>query len=113
MKNKIRVLGQEYKIILDSSETNPKLEDNYGYLEPYSKKIVIDNSIDQDNGKTVVEGIDRFVNKIYRHEILHAFFQESGIRYKYSKDEEEFIVAWIAVQFPKMKKIFEELGVDQ
>jgi hypothetical protein len=43
---------------------------------------------------------------------MHAFFCESGITYRYSKDEEDFLVDWIARMYPKMKKIFEELGVE-
>lgn len=111
MKSKITVLGQEYQLLLSDSAENPKLEDSYGYIEPYSKQIVVDKTISTTSDKHTIENIDAFVRKVYRHEILHAFFEESGINYKYSKDEEDFLVDWFAKQFPKIRKIFDELGV--
>lgn len=117
MKDKITILGQEYTIVQDTPKNNPKLEDNYAYVEPYAKKIVVDKTIDVSIGvpsgrPDAIENIDGFINKVYRHEIIHAFFTESGIDYNLSKDEEDFLVDWIAKQFPKMKKIFAELGVE-
>lgn len=113
MKDKITVLGQEYKIILDTPETNPKLADVHGYMEPYSKKIVIDRTtLDQHDVKSA-ENIEARVRQTYRHEIVHAFFEESSLTYKFNYEDEEFLVNWIAAQFPKMKKIFEELEVSE
>ena len=43
---------------------------------------------------------------------MHAFFNESGITYKYDGEDEDFLVDWFARQYPKIKKIFEELGVE-
>lgn len=113
MKHKITVLGQEYQIVQDTPENNPKLNKWNGYHEPQAKKIVIDSTIATENNEDDmgIENIDAYIRHIYRHEILHAFFCESGITYRYDKDEEDFLVDWIARQFPKMKKIFEELNV--
>lgn len=117
MKNIVTVLGQEYRIEYHYAKDDVKLKDSDGYLEPYEKKIIISQDlIDIATGKNEDEGccncLGIFVNKIVRHEIMHAFFTESGISYRYTREEEDFIVDWIANQFPKMKKIFEELGVD-
>ena len=116
MKDKISVLGQEYELVQTTPKNDPKLENNFGYLEPYSKKIVIDKTIAEtigcESGRAdCVECVDNFINKIYRHEIIHAFFEESAISYNYNKEEEDFLVDWMAKQFPKMKKIFDDLGV--
>ena len=118
MKDKITVLGQEYSIDYHYTKDDVKLEERYGYQEPYSKKIVIDQQIvDEAEGRDPnpkdIENIAAYLRHIYRHEILHAFFTESGITYRYDKDEEDFLVDWIARQFPKMKKIFDELGVSE
>ena len=115
MKDKITVLGQEYQIVVDTSGNNPKLNEWDGYHEPYSKKIVVDGTLltkETDPAK-VAERLDVYLNRVYRHEIMHAFFCESGISYRYMTDEEDFLVDWIARQYPKMKKIFEELGVEE
>ena len=119
MKNKINVLGQEYKIEYHRNKEDVKLENCFGYHEQFSKKIVIDQDlIDESTGKIhnpkTSENLEVYVNKVYRHEIIHAFFEESGLTYHFDRiEDEDFVVDWIARQFPKMKKIFEELGVDQ
>ena len=48
-----------------------------------------------------------------RHEITHAFLNESGLQNDTSVPgsgwaTNEEMVDWIAIQFPKMKKAFEE-----
>ena len=115
-KKKITVLGQEYVIEEHYHKDDPRLEGFNGYHAPYEKKIVIASEIvDKAEGRNLEPDdtgrIDRYLHHIYRHEIIHAFFNESGITYRYDSDEEDFLVDWIARQFPKMKKIFEELGV--
>lgn len=114
MKNKISVLGQGYEILFHTSEDDPKLKEWNGYHEPYSKKIVIDSKLVEDTNKEPLgaENPEIYLRHIYRHEIMHAFFCESGITYRYDKEEEDFLVDWIARMYPKMKKIFAELGVE-
>lgn len=118
MKKKITVLGQEYQIEQHYRKDDPRLEGFNGYHAPYEKKIVIAQEIiDKAEGKDIdptdTGRIDVYLRHIYRHEILHAFFCESGITYKFNdSDDEDFLVDWIARQYPKMKKIFEELGVE-
>lgn len=48
-----------------------------------------------------------------RHEITHAFFfesglQESSLQYCNGWAENEEMVDWVAVQFPKMLQVFKE-----
>lgn len=50
-----------------------------------------------------------------RHEIVHAFFNESGLcgnslQYSGAWSQNEELVDWIALQFPKLLKAFEEVG---
>lgn len=114
---KITVLGQEYVIEEHYHKDDPRLEGFNGYHAPYEKKIVIASEIvDKAEGRNLEPDdtgrIDRYLRHIYRHEIIHAFFNESGITYRYDSAEEDFLVDWFARQYPKMKKIFEELGVE-
>jgi hypothetical protein len=111
---KITVLGQDYKLVFNTPDDDPKLKEWNGYHEPYSKKIVIDSTIVEEANKDALgtENTEVYFRHVYRHEVMHAFFCESGITYRYSKDEEDFLVDWIARMYPKMKKIFEELGVE-
>lgn len=47
----------------------------------------------------------RRYNEVVRHEAIHAFFHESGLD-GYSADEQ--LVDWLAMQFPKMYRLFKE-----
>lgn len=108
----VNILGQEYEIIKQTKEENPKLEDNYAICEIHSKKIVMDSEIGK-NEKMAVERLDLFENKVLRHEIIHAFFAESGLdgNCDYARNEE--LVDWIAYQVPKMWKVFQELEIEK
>ena len=113
MKDKITVLGQEYKLLKGNENQYPVLKDANGYVDLYAKKIIIDETFATPESNFKSERPDLALNHIYRHEIIHAFFSESGINYNLSNDEEESLVDWIALQFPKMKRAFEELGVEE
>lgn len=41
-----------------------------------------------------------------RHEVIHAFLCESGMR-QWAEDEQ--LVDWMAAQFPKIQKVFQKL----
>lgn len=114
MKNSVTILGQKYKLLLHTDEDDPKLKEWNGYHEPYSKKIVVDSELVECTNKATLgaENPEVYLRHIYRHEVMHAFFEESGITYLFDKDKEDFMVDWIARMYPKMKKVFEELGVE-
>lgn len=105
---KINVLGTEYSIEQADFKTDPRLEDRNGYCDKTTKRIVIDvGREDSDLGN-----FNEFVKKVTRHEIIHAFFEESGLAENYEHAGpmgiEETIVDWIAIQFPKIKTAFEQ-----
>ena len=112
---KITVLGQEYTVEEHHEDSDPKFNECNGYFEPYSKKIVINSDLIANTNKDPMgaENMEIRVKHIYRHEILHAFFEESGISYRYSTEDEDFLVDWISTMYPKMKKIFEELDIEE
>ncbi len=109
---KICILGTNYEIIKQTKSENPKLNDRYAYTEPYSKKIIVDADLGSEDFDDTAEMQDLFANKVIRHEIIHAFFTESGLidQCDYATNEE--LVDWIAVQFPKIKAVFEKLEVE-
>ena len=113
MKNEITILGQDYKLLKGTEKQYPVLKDANGYVDLYAKKIIIDETFGSPDSGFKSENPESAISHLYRHEIIHAFFSESGISYNLTNEEEESFVDWIALQFPKMKKVFEELGVDQ
>lgn len=95
---KVNILGAEYEIIEQSENENQKLEGANGICEIWSKKIVIESNLIEPH-KMLVEEPERFKRKVLRHEIVHAFFAESGLL-NYCHDET--LIDFLAVQFPKM-----------
>ena len=101
----VYILGTEYAIRYEKRKNDEKLEDAYGYLERYSKEIVIE---DIEHNPLEAKNLEDFQKKVLRHEIIHAFLYESGLSVNSDWADNEEIVDWIAIQFPKMLKVFEE-----
>lgn len=99
---KVNILGTEYSIEIDDTLEKTELD---GLCKEYDKRISIRNagSMLNDDDSTGVKKI-RF-DEVLRHEIIHAFFYESGLG-DYSGNEQ--LVDWIAKQFPKLEKAFKE-----
>ena len=95
----VNILGTDYEVITQTEEENPKLKEAYGLCEMYSKKIVL-SDIKEDVMN--VDNIEAFKRKVVRHEIIHAFFAESGLRSNSDYAQNEELVDWIAIQFPKI-----------
>lgn len=58
-----------------------------------------------------VENLQEFEKKVLRHEVIHAFLGESGLRNNSYWAENEEMVDWLAIQAPKIFKTFQELGI--
>lgn len=101
---KINILGTEYEIKEMSVTEYPKLAIANGLAELYSKELIIDKNMNGETGEEFAN-FDEFKKKVIRHEIVHAFFHESGLT-DYCSDEK--LVNWIALQIPKIVKIMQE-----
>lgn len=103
----VNILGTEYTI-----NERTAVEDDYlincdGYCDKTTKQIVIK----AENGD--LGDFDIYKKKVYRHEIIHAFLYESGLSENFEHKtwgHEETMIDWIAYQFPKMIKAFEQVG---
>lgn len=101
---KVNVLGTVYSIEQSNKVDDLCLETCSGYCDSSVKKIVINTFQRQHNS---LEDLDAFEKQITRHELVHAFLNESGLGDESWGSNEE-IVDWIACQFPKLLKAFEE-----
>ena len=105
MKKKVNILGTEYSI----EYRNLKDEGVDGFCDSTSKLIVL-----RSDNENEVGDFDYLQKKQLRHEITHAFMSESGLdcNWQHAKEfgQDETAVDWIAIQFPKMLKVFNELG---
>lgn len=115
---KINVLGTEYTI-----ETHKISEDEYmekehlsGYCGEESKLIVIADMSEKKYFPDFDEKEqESYYKKVLRHELMHAFLNESGLSANaivpdcaWAKNEE--MVDWFAIQAPKLFKVFQEAG---
>lgn len=101
---KVNILGTEYEIKKLNEMEYPKLKkaNANGLAELYAKELIISTEIDDGSGTTYSK-LEEFENKVVRHEIIHAFFHESGLD-NYGENEE--LVNWLALQVPKMLDVF-------
>ena len=106
---KINILGTEYDFAETTAEEDNRLYSNDGYLDGYydiwEKTIRVVSDI--ENHPNNSGNLDEYKAKVKRHEIVHAFLGESCLK---DYNDDEVIVDWIAFQFPKMLKAFQEVG---
>lgn len=89
---KLNILGTDYKIVFENFGRDTR----DGYIDIDNKVIHIDTQITSKTRKDIA----------IKHEIIHAFFFESGLE-EYFYDEK--LVSWVAMQFDKIKNIFNEV----
>lgn len=113
------VLGTEYKIETRKVSEDKFLKENHlsGYCSEDECLIVIADL----NEEQYFPNMTDFEKEIYRkktlrHELFHAFLNESGLQDSalrpecpWSKNEE--MVDWFAIQSPKIFKVFKELDL--
>lgn len=110
MKDKINVLGTEYTVKECDKSEDKRLSDCDGFCEKTTKEIVVTKET-KDSELTNWEWYRR---KILRHEIIHAFFMESGLQENFENQRygiSETFVDWFAIQSPKIYKVFAELDI--
>lgn len=102
----VDILGTTYKI------KRKKLKDDNvdGWCDETSKVI----TIRKDNYNQLGD-FESNMKKQLLHEIIHAFLFESGLSMNFEHcsrfGHEETMVDWIAIQFPKIHKVYEELDI--
>ena len=101
---KANVLGQDYDILIDETLKDRGRD---GECLMYEKKIHIKPVHDMLEPEASMSSKVTSWNETLRHELIHAFFFESGL-VEYGGDET--LVDFIAQQFPKLQQIFNEAG---
>lgn len=97
----IFILGEMWKI-----NFNVKIDDDDAQTNPHERVINISDDI--------ADGVD--VKRIIRHEIIHAFMFESGLGFNFEHKpfgQDETMIDWFAIQYPKIKKIFRLMDIEE
>lgn len=104
----IDVLGTKYVIKECSVEEEPFLKECDGFCDKTSKIICITKKKPEHD----FDYFETYQRKILRHEIIHAFFYESGLQENFEHPNryghDETTVDWFAVQWTKIHKAFLE-----
>lgn len=113
---KVNILGTEYVIETHKVSEDDVLKNNQwsGYCCGDEPLIVIADCDDKEYFEDYTEKEKKqFISKTLRHEIIHAFFNESGLQSSanscdksWARNEE--MVDWFAIQAPKIFKAFKE-----
>lgn len=105
---KANVLGRSYSIVFADETSDSKLKLCSGYCDNTTKEIVIINYHTQEKDPMDKGNLQEHQKKIIRHELVHAFLFESGLGENSNWAQNEEAIDWVAYQFPKLLKAFQE-----
>ncbi len=115
---KVSILGTEYSIEKKKYDEDKAFDDRgiAGYCDGYSKRIVLcDMSTYKGWKDEPPETLAAAEKANLRHEIVHAFFSESGLmdnalEFEAGWATNEELVDWIALQGPKIMRAWLDTG---
>ena len=119
MKNKINILGTDYLIKTEKISENKDLKNNgyTAYCNKITHEIIISDKTEEKYFSNYSPEEQELANKKdLRHEIIHAFLNESGLQsntfsYDGGWSECEEMVDWISLQFSKIYAVYKELDL--
>lgn len=104
MSYQINILGQAYSVFYKSRQEDKKLETMDGYTDVFAKEIVICDFKSESEEIESTKNVKGYSDQVFRHEVIHAFVYESGVQ-TLSDLEEEQLVEWFAIMFPKINEV--------
>ena len=115
----VSILGTPWRIEVRDRMKDKDLKDSHadGYSSFPERLIVIaDLSIDPIFSEDEQGFIDELMKRCLRHEIVHAFLDESGLCHDASRfsgpwPKNEEMVDWVALQGPKIARAWHECGI--
>lgn len=113
--NKVNIMGTVYEIKYGTHEEFPFLKKCDGYIDTTTHEIIVDDMSLTKDDEDSKEDLESYKKQVLRHEIIHAFLYESGLDNNSNSCESwatnEEMVDWIAIQFPKIAKVFAYLSI--
>lgn len=107
----IDILGDRWMIEFVASEDDDILSEGTadGYCDPVGKRIVINDM--EDEAHENISDKEQYIKTCLRHELIHAALFSSGLGFSWehsSQGHDETMVDWVANQWQKLVKIFEQ-----
>ena len=108
----VNILGSQVTVECRTEEQDPRIRGISGFYDWTTHSIVLEDMV-QGESLAEIGNYREYMNKVLRHEVIHAFMQESGLHEAATFDDSHFeqMVDWVAIQYPKIQKVFNELGV--
>ncbi len=111
----INILGARYTLAYRTKAEDKGLEGIDGYCDTSTKYCVAREYTEEERQDTnVLQDLDAYRHKVMRHEIVHAFLQESGLDINTGESEawatNEEMVDWLAIQGPKIFAAWQQAG---
>lgn len=104
---KINILGAEWTIHERTEKEEPRLKDSDGLTDWTTREIIIEKDM-QGN----LADMGAYVRKVKRHEIVHAFLDEGGLRECSGSTDawatNETMVDWIARVGPSIYRAWQD-----
>ena len=104
---KINILGAAYLLTITSKSQDVRLKDADGICDETVKELLVDNYAENAGDPTCKKNLAVQIRKNKRHEIIHAFLFESGLAENSDWAQNEEMVDYFAIQFPKLVEAFE------
>lgn len=105
----VHILGSLWCILERSEQEDERLKDCDGYCDWTTRQIVVERELHGTLGD-----MEKYIRKVTRHEIVHAFLFESGLAECSGEVEawarNEAMVDWIANQGQKVYAAWKEAG---
>lgn len=102
----VPVLGVPYTIKSGNSIDFPFLTEMDGCCDTTTKEIIISDMTEAAKSPDAKGDLFDYQRKVLRHELIHAFLYECGLSCGSRWAENEEMVDWLAIQFPKLNKLF-------
>lgn len=103
---KINILGSAYMLTITGKSQDVRLKDADGICDETVKELLVDNYAGFEDDPTCKKNLAVQIRKNKRHEIIHAFLFESGLAENSSCAQNEEMVDFFAIQFPKLVEAF-------
>lgn len=100
---KVNILGSEWTVRSATESEEPRLQGVNGFTDWTARLICLERE-PQGN----ISSMETYMNKVIRHELIHAFMDESGFGDCFEHKlfgQEETVVDWFAYQMPKIMKV--------
>lgn len=113
---KVNILGTEYRIDVVSPTETMNKNSYVGMCSSFDKVITIADLKQMSEFEDLTDKeIENATAETMRHEIIHAFFNECGLKddantYDGPWCKNEELIDWIAIQGPKIVMAWKEAG---